>query len=238
MAAKLAVGYTLDELPNDITKETMAAFEPTIDYCVVKIPRWTFEKFPGSEDVLTTSMKSVGETMAIGRTFKEALQKGLRGLEIGRAGLLGDGKDQAAPDGQAAMKELKESLHVPNSQRIFQVARALSAGLSLEEVQELTFIDPWFLYNIKQLVDFSHKLNQLRPWGELVESSLGQMDAGFMRQAKEYGFSDKQIAQAGGGRRAGSAGPAPGAGRQAHLQAGGHLRGRVRGLHPLFLLHL
>ena len=98
MAAKLAIGYTLDELPNDITKETMASFEPTIDYCVVKVPRWAFEKFPGSQDILTTSMKSVGETMAIGRTFKEALQKGLRGLETGRAGIMGDGKDPE-PDG-------------------------------------------------------------------------------------------------------------------------------------------
>ena len=97
MAAKLAIGYTLDELPNDITQETMASFEPTIDYVVTKIPRWAFEKFPGSEDVLTTAMKSVGETMAIGRTFKESLQKGLRGLEIGRAGLLGDGKDPRTP---------------------------------------------------------------------------------------------------------------------------------------------
>ena len=194
MAAKLAVGYTLDELPNDITQETMASFEPTIDYCVVKIPRWTFEKFPGSEDVLTTSMKSVGETMAIGRTFKEALQKGLRGLEIGRAGLLGDGKDPEAPD-ETSLEKLKQSLHVPNSQRLFQVAQALRAGVPLEEIQELTWIDPWFLYNLKQLVDFSAQLEELRPWGAL-ESSLDKLDEDLFRQAKEWGFSDKQIAQA------------------------------------------
>ena len=193
MAAKLAVGYTLDELPNDITKETMASFEPTIDYCVVKIPRWTFEKFPGSEDVLTTSMKSVGETMAIGRTFKEALQKGLRGLEIGRAGLLGDGKDPEPPDA-AAVERLKQSIHVPNSQRIFQVAQALRAGVSIEEIQDLTWIDPWFLYNLKQLVDFTARLEELRPWGAL-ESSLDKLDEDTFRQAKEWGFSDRQIAQ-------------------------------------------
>jgi carbamoyl-phosphate synthase large subunit len=196
IAAKLAVGYTLDEMPNDITQKTMASFEPTIDYCVVKIPRWTFEKFPGSEDVLTTSMKSVGETMAIGRTFKEAMQKGLRGLEIGRAGLLGDGKDGEPPDGEAALKHLKESIHVPNSRRIFQIAQAMKAGVSLEEIQELTYIDPWFLYNLKQLVDFSKQLQELRPWGELAEAGLNQLNADMLRQAKEWGFSDKQIAQA------------------------------------------
>ena len=194
MAAKLALGYTLDELPNDITKETMASFEPTIDYCVVKIPRWTFEKFPGSEDVLTTSMKSVGETMAIGRTFKEALQKGLRGLEIGRAGLIGDGKDPEAPD-EPALEKLKDAIHVPNSQRLFQVAQALKAGVSIEEIHELTWIDPWFLFNLKQLTDFSSRLEELRPWGAL-ESSLDKLDGDLFRQAKEWGFSDKQIAQA------------------------------------------
>ena len=115
IAAKLAVGYTLDEIPNDITRETMASFEPTIDYCVVKIPRWTFEKFPGSEDLLTTSMKSVGEAMAIGRTFKEALQKGIRSLEIGRFGFGADGKDLA----QIPLDEIQKKLRQPNSQRIF-----------------------------------------------------------------------------------------------------------------------
>ena len=109
LAAKLAIGYTLDELPNDITQETMASFEPTIDYCVVKVPRWAFEKFPGAQDVLTTSMKSVGETMAIGRTFKEALQKGLRGLEIGRAGLLGDGKDPDPDDPELTPEGLRRN---------------------------------------------------------------------------------------------------------------------------------
>ena len=136
MAAKLAIGYTLDELPNDITQETMASFEPTIDYVVTKIPRWAFEKFPGSQDVLTTAMKSVGETMAIGRTFKESLQKGLRGLEIGRAGLLGDGKDPRPEDVSAEI--IREKLAIPNSMRIFWVAQAFRHGWSVEDVYQAT----------------------------------------------------------------------------------------------------
>ena len=120
IAAKLAVGYTLDEIANDITGETLASFEPTLDYCVVKIPRWTFEKFPETSDTLTTSMRSVGETMAIGRTFKEALQKGLRSLEIGRYGLGGDGKDLEQTEGRTPSRaEIESKLAVPNSQRIF-----------------------------------------------------------------------------------------------------------------------
>ena len=132
IAAKLAVGYTLDEISNDITKETMASFEPTIDYCVVKIPRWTFEKFPGSEDYLTTSMKSVGEAMAIGRTFKEALQKGIRSLEIGRFGFGADGKDLF----QIPLDEIHKKLRQPNSQRIFYLKAALEAGMSVEEIYD------------------------------------------------------------------------------------------------------
>ncbi len=141
IAAKLAVGYTLDEIPNDITRETMASFEPTIDYCVVKIPRWTFEKFPGTEDFLTTSMKSVGEAMAIGRTFKEALQKGIRSLEIGRFGFGADGKDLPI----IPLEEIQKKLRQPNSQRIFYLRAALQAGLTVQEIHDLTRIDPWFL---------------------------------------------------------------------------------------------
>ena len=191
MAAKLAIGYTLDELPNDITRETMASFEPTIDYCVVKIPRWAFEKFPGSTDVLGTSMRSVGETMAIGRTFKEALQKGLRGLEIGRAGLLGDGKDQP----EVEWEVLRQNLRVPSSNRIFWVGQAMARGMELNEVQELTLIDPWFLHNISQLVSLQGELAQRRVWGPLVDP-FEKMDPELMRQAKEWGFSDRQIGQA------------------------------------------
>jgi carbamoyl-phosphate synthase large subunit len=156
IAAKLAVGYTLDEITNDITRETPASFEPTIDYCVVKIPRWAFEKFPGSEDILGTQMKSVGETMAIGRTFKEALQKGLRSLEIGRAGLGADGKDfdPAALDRDLLAKRLK----VPNSQRIFYIKAAFEGGMSVDEIHALTKIDPWFLHNIQEIVAFEKEL--------------------------------------------------------------------------------
>ncbi len=188
MAAKLALGYSLDELPNDITRETMASFEPTIDYCVVKVPRWAFEKFPGAEDVLGTSMKSVGETMAIGRTFKEALQKGLRGLEIGRAGLLGDGKDLVLPP-----EELRQKLTVANSQRIFHVAQAIKGGMSLEEIHQLTWIDPWFLANLKQLVDMEAELAGRATWGSLKDP-LADLDDELLRRAKEWGFSDRQLA--------------------------------------------
>jgi carbamoyl-phosphate synthase large subunit len=189
MAAKLALGYTLDELPNDITRETMASFEPTIDYCVVKVPRWAFEKFPGAKDELTTAMKSVGETMAIGRTFKEALQKGLRGLEVGRAGLLGDGKDPK----DLSPEVLKEKLTIPNSQRIFYIAMAMKQGMSLDEIHQLTAIDPWFLTNLKQLVELEKDLADHAAWGSL-KNPLADLDEDLLRQAKEWGFSDRQIA--------------------------------------------
>ncbi len=180
IAAKLAVGYTLDEIPNDITKETMAAFEPTIDYCVVKIPRWTFEKFPGTEDYLTTSMKSVGEAMAIGRTFKEAFQKGIRSLEIGRFGFGADGKDFF----QIPLDEIHKKLRQPNSQRIFYLKAALEAGMSIEEIQALTWIDPWFLNNLAQILAMEQTL---------AGQSLETLEPDGLQQAKEYGFSDVQI---------------------------------------------
>jgi len=146
IAAKLAVGYTLDEIRNDITRETPASFEPTIDYCVVKVPRFTFEKFPEADATLTTRMKSVGEAMAIGRTFKEALQKALRSLEIKRFGLCGDGREVRVDP-----ETLRRKLSVPNAERIFYLAQAFQDGLSLEEVYSLTKIDPWFLGNIRQI---------------------------------------------------------------------------------------
>jgi len=178
IAAKLAVGYTLDEIPNDITRETMASFEPTIDYCVVKIPRWTFEKFPQAEDFLTTSMKSVGETMAIGRTFKESLQKAIRSLEIGRFSL-----EQTLPDHIPDKKEfLKGKLIKPNSLRLFYIAAAMQNGLSIEELYRLTKIDPWFLHQIKEIVDAENELKESRPSVELL------------REAKKMGFSDKALA--------------------------------------------
>jgi len=180
IAAKLAVGYTLDEIPNDITKETMASFEPTLDYCVVKIPRWTFEKFPGSEDYLTTSMKSVGEAMAIGRTFKEALQKGIRSLEIGRFGFGADGKDFF----QIPLDEIQKKMRQPNSQRIFYLKAALEAGMTIEEINALTWIDPWFLHNLSQILVMEKTLA-----GQAWETLSPEL----LQQAKEYGFSDVQI---------------------------------------------
>jgi carbamoylphosphate synthase large subunit/REP element-mobilizing transposase RayT len=153
IAAKLAVGYTLDEIRNDITRETPASFEPTIDYCVVKVPRFTFEKFPQADPVLTTQMKSVGEAMAIGRTFKEALQKALRSLEIKRFGLIGDGNEK-----RVDADTLRLRLTSPNAERIFYVAQAFQDGMTIDDIFELTKIDPWFLQNIRQIVEEAAKL--------------------------------------------------------------------------------
>ena len=157
IAAKLAVGYTLDEIKNDITRETPACFEPTIDYCVVKVPRFTFEKFPQADATLTTQMKSVGEAMAIGRTFKEALQKALRSLEIKRFGLCGDGAD-----GSVNPETLRLKLSTPNAERIFHLAQAFQDGMSTDEVFELTKIDRWFLRNIEQIVEEALALGSAR----------------------------------------------------------------------------
>ena len=180
IAAKLAVGYTLDEITNDITGETFASFEPTLDYCVVKIPRWAFEKFPETRDFITTSMKSVGETMAIGRTFKEALQKGLRSLEIGRFGLGADGKDESLPTNF----EIEQNLATPNSQRIFYLRYALQAKMSIQSIYELTGIDPWFLYQLQQIVDLEQK----------IAGTENEISDSLLTQAKSWGFSDIQIA--------------------------------------------
>ena len=188
IAAKLAVGYTLDEIANDITRETLASFEPTIDYCVVKVPRWTFEKFPGSRDRLTTSMRSVGETMAIGRTFKEALQKAIRSLEIGRFGLGSDipGKNPAAPD----MDEIESGLINPNSGRLFYIREALEQGMPLERINELSRIDPWFLHHMQKIHELETRLRDMAARGLGPEA----WDDDFWMQVKEYGFSDVQLA--------------------------------------------
>ena len=179
IAAKLAVGYTLDEIPNDITKETMASFEPAIDYVVTKIPRWTFEKFPETQDILTTSMKSVGETMAIGRTFKESLQKAVRSLEIGRFGLV-----EAVPvDIRESMELLVSRLKTPNSLRLFYIAAALRQGMTRVELHAITRIDPWFLDQIGQIVEAEKLLEQAVPSDDLL------------REAKRWGFSDRRLAQ-------------------------------------------
>ena len=160
----MAVGYLLEEIQNDITRETPASFEPTIDYCVVKIPRFTFEKFPAADPTLNTQMKSVGEAMAIGRTFKESLQKALRSLEIGRSGLGGDGKPwriggEVFGDRDIFPREIIiRKLSVPNAERVFFIRHAMRAEFSIEEIFELTKIDRWFLHQIKEIVDFEEEL--------------------------------------------------------------------------------
>ncbi len=182
IAAKLAVGYTLDEIPNDITRETMAAFEPTIDYCVVKLPRFTFEKFPEADDFLTTAMKSVGETMAIGRTFKEAFQKGMRSLEIGVSGFGADPKfDLSAVD----QRDLENGLRRPNSKRFFQVYEALRREMDIQQLYKISGIDPWFLYNFKQIVETE---------AVIQEKGFNGLDKDFLWQVKQLGFSDRQLA--------------------------------------------
>ncbi|QDT50755.1 Carbamoyl-phosphate synthase large chain [Symmachiella dynata] len=185
IAAKLAVGYTLDEIPNDITRETLACFEPTIDYVVTKIPRWTFEKFPEADAVLTTQMKSVGETMAIGRTFKESLQKAVRGLETGHFGLGGGKNDLWGTSEQPADDEIQRKLATPNDERLYYIRYAFKAGMSLEHVHELTRIDPWFLDNILELTEIEAELRQV--------TRLEDVDDSLLLKAKRYGFSDRQL---------------------------------------------
>jgi len=178
IAAKLAVGYTLDEIRNDITRETPASFEPSIDYVVTKIPRFTFEKFPGVDDVLTTQMKSVGEAMAIGRTFKESLQKALRSLEIGHAGF--EPPDLPAGDDEA----LWRSIDTPRPGRLWALAEALRRGASVEELHRRSAIDPWFLRNLAEIVAWE---------GDLASLSEAER-AGWLRPAKQRGFSDRRLA--------------------------------------------
>jgi carbamoyl-phosphate synthase large subunit len=183
IAAKLAVGYTLDEIPNDITRATPASFEPTIDYVVTKIPRWAFEKLPGTSGVLGTQMQSVGEAMSIGRTFPESLQKGLRSLEQGRLGLncdpgesLYDSLDDAALLAKAA---------VATPERIFQVGEALRRGMGVDRVHDATKIDVWFLDQMQIIVDERHAM---------ADMSLADVTRSQMRRAKRLGFSDAQMA--------------------------------------------
>jgi carbamoyl-phosphate synthase large subunit len=179
IAAKLACGYTLDEIPNDITKETYASFEPTIDYCVVKFPRWTFEKFPETDDLLTTSMKSVGETMAIGRTYKEALQKAVRSLETGRFGL-GSLNVEKTPANKKALMGL---LSTPNSKRLFAIAEAMRFGMDDESINRLTGIDPWFLTQMRDIINAEEDLKNHKP------------DMAVLKAAKRMGFSDRRLAE-------------------------------------------
>ena len=186
IAAKLAVGYTLDEIPNDITKETPASFEPTIDYVVVKIPRFAFDKFPTADPTLGSQMKSVGEVMAIGRTFEEALQKALRSLEIGRYGLGCDGKDK-----NPTRDEIIRKLKTPNAERVFYIRYALKAGFSVDEIYELTKIDRWFISKIKNIVDMEE---ELKDWAKKTNYDIEKVPDEVIRRAKRFGFSDYQLA--------------------------------------------
>jgi len=172
IAAKLAVGYTLDEIQNDITRETPASFEPVLDYCVVKFPRFTFEKFPQADTTLTTQMKSVGEAMAIGRTFKEAMQKAIYSMEIDSDGFESWNVDS---------NKMRETLRVPCAERIWAIGQALREDMSLEEIYELTKIDPWFLHNLKEIIDFEEKIPQAADLKTLL------------REAKELGFADRRL---------------------------------------------
>jgi carbamoyl-phosphate synthase large subunit len=187
IAAKLAVGYTLDEIPNDITKETPACFEPAIDYCVVKIPRFTFEKFSSADSTLTVSMKSVGEAMAIGRTFKEALQKGLRSLEIKKYGL----ESVLFPDPMCVtvdhhiQEKLYQKLRIPNAERMFYLGDAFRIGIDIKKIYDLTKIDRWFLHNIKEIIELEREIAKNKD--TLTKERL--------KQAKEFGFSDRQLAK-------------------------------------------
>lgn len=186
IAAKLAVGYRLWELPNDITKKTKACFEPSIDYVVTKIPRFAFEKFAEADDTLTTQMKSVGETMAIGRTFRESFQKALRGLEVGAFGFGCDGKDLWNTDQRPDEDEIRSKLSRPNPERVWYLRYAIKAGFSCELIHELTNIDPWFIDQLQQIVETE---NELEAIGDLDACSVADM-----RYAKRSGFSDRQLA--------------------------------------------
>ena len=187
IAAKLAVGYTLDEIPNDITQLTPACFEPAIDYCVVKIPRFTFEKFALAESTLWISMKSVGEAMAIGRTFKEALQKGLRALELKKFGLesiIFNKPDEIKVD-QEILDKIYQKLRQPNAERIFYIGDAFRVKLDIELIYNLTKIDRWFLHNIKEIIDCERELLKLKH----------NLPSELLKKAKEYGFSDQQLSK-------------------------------------------
>jgi carbamoyl-phosphate synthase large subunit len=188
IAAKLAIGYTLDEIPNDITRETPACFEPTIDYVVVKVPRFTFDKFPQTNDTLGPQMKSVGEAMAIGRTFKESLQKALRSLEIGSYGFeekVWRSDEESLPLNGPETATLRERLSRPNAERLWYVADALRQGMGVDELYQLTKIDPWFLENIDQIVQFEKMLRA---------ADLGLLTPEMLNEAKRMGFSDIRLA--------------------------------------------
>ena len=215
IAALLAVGYRLDEIPNDITKKTPACFEPSLDYVVVKIPRWTFEKFPKADPRLTIQMKSVGEAMAIGRTFAEALGKAIRSLEIGRDGL--DDGGEPLP-----REKLLEKLSVPTWERIFHLRRAIVAGMSIEEIAAQTSIDPWFLDAVRRMVAAERAFSGRK---------LAEVTCRELYDAKRLGLSDRSLARS-------LVTDEPSARRRARLQEDRHVRGRIRGGNAVLLLHV
>jgi carbamoyl-phosphate synthase large subunit len=196
VATKLAVGYTLPEVMNQITGKTTSFFEPTVDYCVFKICRFAFEKFPGADRTLNTSMKAVGEAMSIGRNFKEALQKGIRSIEISRYGFGADGKDRISdealknPDSEM-LKDIKDKITAPNDERIFYLRYALKAGLSVDDIYAASRIDRWFIDNMKQLVEMEEKIKAFR--NNRVDDEI-KLPADLLEQAKQDGFSDRQLA--------------------------------------------
>ncbi len=193
IAAKLSVGYTLDEIPNDITRETFASFEPTIDYVVTKIPRFTFEKFPQANAVLTTQMKSVGEVMSIGRTFKESLQKAIRSLEIDSYGFesrVFQTTDLVHSPTPNELERIRSKLRTPNWERLWYLADAMRAGLSIEEIHELTWIDPWFLHNIRQIVEKERELIVAADKARNPDEDFSEL----LLEAKRFGFSDRRLA--------------------------------------------
>ena len=222
IAALLAVGYTLDEIENDITGKTYAAFEPTLDYTVVKIPRWAFEKFPGTATTLGTSMKSVGEVMAIGGTFREALMKGLAALEL-------DGASATRERRLADPVRLRRRLAEPNWERLFAVFSALRQGWPAGEVAAVTRIDPWFVREIAAIVELE---------AELACWDLASAPPELLRRAKQDGLTDARIAALLNAAEGEVAAARRAAGVRRRLQAGGHLRRRVPGHHPLPLLDL
>jgi carbamoyl-phosphate synthase large subunit len=186
IAAKLAVGWRLHELPNDITRKTKACFEPSIDYVVVKVPRFAFEKFPEADSRLTTQMKSVGETMAIGRTFKESFQKALRGLEVGSFGFGSDKKDLWGTSAEPSLDDIRARVATPDPDRVWYLRYAIKAGMTVAELHELTAIDPWFLDQLQQIVELESLVRTV--------GSLAAIDDALLRQAKQCGFSDRQLA--------------------------------------------
>ena len=186
IAAKLAVGWRLHELPNDITRRTKACFEPSIDYVVVKVPRFAFEKFPEADSRLTTQMKSVGETMAIGRTFKEAFQKALRGLEVGSFGFGCDGKDLWGTAAEPSLDDIRARVATADPDRVWYLRYAFKAGMTVDELHELTAIDRWFLDQLQQIVEIESLIRTV--------GSLSAIDDALLRHAKQAGFSDRQLA--------------------------------------------